>query len=483
MLVTLTVLISACGGASDAGSDAPPPPNVVAPPESKWSSIEGFPVSYFSGAGFFPEGAQHSPIVVDIDGLLGLEILVAATTTPSDASISVFSSNGEPLSGWPSDQVDKGTSPFTVANFGEIAVVGGTNTIENNKTVFALNSSGEQLSYFENVPIENYVGQYPVAYDINNDGFDEVFIGDESGGILALDLNGEVLSGWRDKKYRDVCPTGSGQTTKSIAIADLNGDDNREVLLVAGNQTFSQSHCLMALQADGTLLENFPIILPFSPGDDFSIAVGDVDDDEAVEIIYVLKGSAVGDPPELFVFSNTGELELQKVLAGDLAFSGAFPSLADIDNDGKNEIFLLGNGTLNVVKGDGEYAQGFPITFEVENLPSLGSCGVVIGDITGDQDPEIVFCMRGQDDYLVYAYDKNGIQIEDSPLAVSSSAVSIPRGVVIADIDKDGQNEIVVANTDTIWAYKYGDNIRSGEILWGQFGNDAQRSNLATIDK
>ncbi len=469
--------ITSCGGGGSTSPTPTPTPTSTPIVSSKWSILNGFPVSYFSGAGFSPEGAQNNFLIENIDGMDGLEILVAGTATPGNSSIHIFKNNGEPLSGWPSDLLPTGTAPFVVANFGEKVVVGGTNTVENDLFVYAADYLGFPLSYWTNVPV-SFVGQYPSAFDIDNDGIDEIFVGDESAQLLALDYIGNVLPGWNESSYREICLDGSGQSTKAIAFGDLNEDSKVEVLAVSGNLFSSLNHCLLAFQLDGSQLDGFPIVIPGNGRHDFSIAVGNVDSDAALEIVYVQSGRLAGINPELYVYGNDGLIKYRASLSGDLLFSGASPVLADLDGDTVNEIIVLGNGTLNVTRGNGDHFPGFPIVFGRSELSSLGNCGVVVGDINGDTEPEIVFCAIDLGDVSTWAVSTNGEFLEDSPLISGENATGSPRGPAIADVDNDGQNEIVVGNSNKIWVYRYGENVPSGDILWGQYGKDSKRTNL-----
>jgi hypothetical protein len=155
--------------------------------------------------------------------------------------------------------------------------------------------------------------------------------------------------------------------------------------------------------------------------------------------------------------------------------------LADLDGDGVPEIVVLTEGTLNVIRGDGTALAGFPVKFAQYtsggSVPLLENCGVVVGDINGDSQPDLIFCDRSEDgrDEL-WAFDHNGVAFKDSPLTLSTNG-GLPRGPAIGDIDLDGQTEIVVGSDDAIWAFRYGNVAESGPVLWGQFGHDTHHTN------
>lgn len=119
-------------------------------------------------------------------------------------------------------------------------------------------------------------------------------------------------------------------------------------------------------------------------------------------------------------------------------FFASSPSAADVDDDGRPEIFC-GNDDDRLYgwRMDGEPLPGFPITTggDVFSAPALA-------DIDGDGRLEIVF---GSDDGNVYVIDTEGKPLPGWPRRTGHFVSASP---LVADIDGDGRLEIVTGSWD-----------------------------------
>jgi hypothetical protein len=104
------------------------------------------------------------------------------------------------------------------------------------------------------------------------------------------------------------------------------------------------------------------------------------------------------------------------------------PALADIDNDGFDEVFFAGYA----FEPDGSPIAGWPIGIKSHDLHTPA-----IADLDGDNDPEIVFGI----DILLYAYHHTGAVVEHFPISISALTDVFP---VIGDVDGDDSPEIIV---------------------------------------
>ena len=329
----------------------------------------------------------------------------------------------------------------------------------------------------------NFVGSYPAAFDADGDGIDELFTDEESNAIHAYLATGETLPGWPVETTAGACGGNGGQQVVSFAFGDIDQDTETEVVAV-GRDFFdlTTTSCLLALNMDGSLVNGFPVIVS-QTRDDPTVTMGDVDGDGALEIIYILDDpdpSVAEEDAVVLVISGDGVLERSIQLTGQLLFDAPASSLADLDSDGAPEIIVLTEDSLNVVRGDGTSYPGFPATFYTGakgSGPTKESCSVVVGDIDGDMSPDLVFCYRDAGgEAKLLAYDSSGNPLPDTPLLLDRSG-SLPRGPAIADIDLDGQNEVIVASLEGLFVFRYGNVNPSGPVLWGQWGNTAKHTN------
>jgi hypothetical protein len=139
-------------------------------------------------------------------------------------------------------------------------------------------------------------------------------------------------------------------------------------------------------------------------------------------------------------------------LAGFPAFAdgsiAGSPCLIDLDLDGRTEIITATTtGTVMVVGADGRPRAGWPRrTDEAFYAPSSA------GDIDGDGLPEIVIgAMSGR----LYAWQGDGSPVPGWPQVLFASGeveTGIAGGAALADVDRDGRDEIAVATlTGRVW--------------------------------
>jgi M6 family metalloprotease-like protein len=157
------------------------------------------------------------------------------------------------------------------------------------------------------------------AGDLDRDGQTEIVAAHYQGGIAALKLDGEPLSGWPVEM--------SGTVVSSPALGDLDGDGYLEVI-ISGDNTIE------AWNYNGSPVNDFPIsISRTDPAGQLrsSPLLGDVTGDGSIDIV-------VGTPRGLLAARD----RFGEPLDGwPLACAGALnasPALADLDGDGDVEL-------------------------------------------------------------------------------------------------------------------------------------------------
>ncbi|MCX7671636.1 MAG: VCBS repeat-containing protein, partial [Anaerolineae bacterium] len=136
------------------------------------------------------------------------------------------------------------------------------------------------------------------------------------------------------------------------------------------------------------------------------------------------------------------------------------PAVADLDGDGKPEV-IGGLYTIFILNGeDGSLWKA------VDTPGSRVWPGIVVGDVDGDGDLEIVTAQGGG---YVNVLDHNGNQVWSRQPTTSEL-----RGLAAYDIDNDDRLEIIVtaaigSKTNT-WVYEHDGSLRAG---WPQLSNDS----------
>jgi len=293
--------------------------------------------------------------------------------------------------------------------------------------------------------------------DIDGDGHLDIVIASGKN-VYVFNSDGRMLAGWPQAT--------TYETRESPAIGDLNGDGKLEIVSIDLNAPTRRSF-LYAWTTNGTLLEGFPVALPESGTT--SVTLYDLDQNSTVEITCGLE-------TRVFVFHHNGAIApgwpkdispfapIAKVAVGDL------------NGDGEPEIVLPGQyaadhfgdyqGRVYVWNARGEYLPGWPVT-----LPSgytfASGCDPTLADVNGDGLLEIAIgtfnpvAARGF--AALYRYDGTMMPGWPQYLAGSDHLVGFQSGAAAADIDGDGEPELIFGDLfDHLVAWK-----KDGSVVEG----------------
>lgn len=467
-IVTSTLLVPS----NVVAADLTPVYQIVAP---------GFPVTYPQTAGTYQDGPHVGPSVGNLDEDEQLEILLSSV---ANGPILAFKSNGMQVNGWPTD-----SEPFGFAYFALADVSTSTPGAEIFAGHFSLDSQlvllgrgGESITGWP-IAAANFSAFSPAAYDLDNDGVPELFIEEEDGRLHGYEASGQMLPGWPVGDRSTACDE---QRTFTPTFVDIDRDGRLDVLFANGGGAGAsrQGPCIDAYNLQGIQLPGFPVVLPGIGFFATFFNVADVDGDSTDDIVTI-QGDANGDtmgPATVQILGLNGKPKHSIPLEpfGDFIF-GATTALGDLDGDGIAEIVAVTEGTATALNGNGEILSGWPAYFYA-NIPNNGTgvdlsgCGTAIGDVDGDLQPDIVFCASfGAAGAYLFVLNRFGVPLADSPYLLETFARA--RGPVIADVDADGRNEIVVATEGSfganLWLLKLDNSRPHGAVEWQKFGADA----------
>jgi hypothetical protein len=157
------------------------------------------------------------------------------------------------------------------------------------------------------------------------------------------------------------------------------------------------------------------------------------------------------------------------------------PALADIAGDIRPEIIVPSyDGIMRAYSPDGALIWNY--TFDTSGGDFIGATGVVIGDLNYDGVVEIIFCTYSISDNVSHLIILDTAGTELHKISLSKRGTMGPP--TLADVDQDGDIEIVISLKDTIGGGVGGVQIwdvttaKTGKLPWPTGRGDLLRSGV-----
>ena len=245
----------------------------------------------------------------------------------------------------------------------------------------------------------------------------------------------------------------------SPALADLDHDGRLDIVQV----TFDG--LINAWRGDGTNLPGFPVNM-FAGGTS-SPAVGNIDGDAALEIAVTSTGG------KLYVVQENGTSQPGFPITGlvtNNSSKSSSPALADMDGDGMRDVVInTQDGLIKAYKGTtGALIPAWTFV-RYGTLVGASESSPVVADIDGDGLNEVLI---GAEDANLYAFDNDGSLMAGFPIHLNGEIRGTP---TVWDIDHDGMTEILVSCWDKnvyMWNYDFPFNSTSGAPAWAMWRHD-----------
>jgi hypothetical protein len=290
------------------------------------------------------------------------------------------------------------------------------------------------LDQIDDWPIEGLPGTAPrsgCSYDLTGNGVDELIFG--SGYYINVyDIEGEPLEGWPNVLDHVIAG--------SPAIGNVDDDPEPEIIVTSSN--YGSYGEVYAYNIDGSLLPGFPIV--FDEGaPQHEPLLENIDSDPEYEILINRRSWPYG-----FVEAYNGDGSMDPYWENVMLdyIPGCSLSSGDVNGDGVPEIIACSFWALYVFDIKANILEGFPFVFEQE-VRSVSYSNPILADIDEDGLNEIAVAtcnMQPQTDAgAVYVLNGDGTLVEGWPQYVMRWIYS---PVSVADIDNDGHLDVVVGD-------------------------------------
>ncbi|MEM7199674.1 MAG: VCBS repeat-containing protein [Planctomycetota bacterium] len=234
-------------------------------------------------------------------------------------------------------------------------------------------------------------------------------------------------------------------TTLDIALADVDGDGDQDILCANGTFADAQQDRLYLNDGAGTFADATLGRLPAIGGRTSALVVGDVDLDGDVDVVFGDLMPGRGTPNRLYL--NDGSGTFAHIGAPQMpAVDGSTQSLAMVDVDGDGAVDLVAG---NEWQQDGVLLNDGQGTFVNANggaqLSTINdrSSDLVIGDLDGDGDDDLLVANFLEQTRL-YLGDATGA-FTDVTGVQAPTLTGYTVAASLADVDADGDLDVAFA--------------------------------------
>ena len=313
--------------------------------------------------------------------------------------------------------------------------------IDNDGDEDIMTAGGRNVVWFENIDgqgtygkrklIANYpIGSYidsPFLHDIDGDG--------DLDAIVSASVNDRII--W----FENLDGLGNFGPERmvwnfegSIYLSDIDSDGDVDIL---SSYTY-QNKIVWLKNLNGLGQFGSPTIIDVNAGEVSSLKTADLDGDGDQDILLASYSN-----DKLIWYENldgNGTFGPQRIIS-TLMNDPTSVFAADIDNDGDLDVVSTANMSDLVAWQENLDGNGNFGPLQVIGVNVNGANGLNVADIDNDGDNDIFFASR-DDNFIAYYENLNG-EGTFAPAKIISSNVDLPTGIKITDIDHDGYLDVM----------------------------------------
>ncbi|MDP3557836.1 MAG: FG-GAP-like repeat-containing protein [Bacteroidota bacterium] len=295
--------------------------------------------------------------------------------------------------------------------------------------VYYLNLSNGSNAYFPTITFtSNPKVSFVESGDFNSDGkFDlvlaqynmnqvELLIGDGAGGLISLNT------------------FSVGTNPIAILAKDFNADGKTDLAVCNQN---SNNLSILIGNGLGGFLPAVNYIVGVNP---HAVVAGDFNNDGKLDLsvanngsVSILKGNGNGT----FVLANTIN---STFLFGYTNAGGDVMKAIDYNNDGKLDLVGVGNDSLHVIKGNGNFSFNLPTIY----YAGLTVSAIDFGDFNSDGKMDFVTANYFSYNYTIFLGNQLGTFTTTNTYTISYNCFSgRPSFVTTTDMNNDGKKDII----------------------------------------
>jgi hypothetical protein len=367
------------------------------------------------------------------------------------------------------------TQTITAQNFTELTQTPPFEGVYNGSSAFAdvdgdndqdilitgLSTTGESAKLYTNDGNGNYtevtgtpfdpVERSSIAFaDVDGDNDQDVLISGQPSGSGSG--SSKLYTNDGNGNYTLVAGTPfDGVQDASIAFADVDGDNDQDVLITGQIDPFTNPIAKLYTN-DGN--GNFTVVAgtPFDGVQESSIAFADVDGDNDQDVLITGWDSGAFGVAKLYTNDGNGNFTEVSGTPFDEVGRGAI-AFADVDGDNDQDVLITGFNLQNDIAklytndGNGNYSLVTGTPFE-----GVKYSYIAFADVDGDNDQDVLIAgQNNSNTHITKLYTNDGAGNYTEVTGTPFDGLVLP-SIAFADVDGDNDQDVFVSGANAVYA-------------------------------